>query len=502
MTFEKLNLSPTTLNALAAMGFEDPTPVQGQSIPLLLAGRDLVAQARTGTGKTAAFGIPIIEHHLKTRTNGVQALVLVPTRELAIQVTDELTLLAKGANLRILAVYGGVGFSGQADKLRRLESMVVVATPGRLLDHLKQRTINLERVQVLVLDEADRMLDMGFLPDVERILQSLPRKRQTSLFSATLPEPIRKLSSRFLQNPAGVRVEEGPQASPLATHYRIDVSKEQKGRALRALLEKERPERTIIFTRTKHLARRVAEHLSRGGWESVAFQGNMSQSQRERAMQSFRAGYVQVLVATDIVSRGIDIPEVSHVVNYDIPMEPDVYVHRAGRTGRMGRTGKAFTFVQPDQQRDLRDVEHAAGLRLEMYPLGELPEEGPQPRGPSPGAPATPFRAGERDTPHRAPFRSEPGRPGSFRPGPGGNEHRTFRGGGQRPNPGHTSQRGPSAAPARRFGSDSRREQRGPHSGRPPGGRPPENRPSFGQGHQQAGRPQGRRGRSKPRGWE
>jgi ATP-dependent RNA helicase DeaD len=404
-TFASLNLSPVTLNALAAMGFESPTPVQQQSIPLLLQGRDLVAQARTGTGKTAAFGIPLVER-LARSDPGVQGLVLVPTRELALQVTEELGLLSKGTALRVVPVYGGVGFGKQTEELRKPGSIVVVATPGRLLDHLQQRTIHLGHVRALVLDEADRMLDMGFLPDVERILRALPSQRQTAMFSATVPEPIRKLSQRFLRDPAGVRVEQGPAAQPLAEQFRVDVSQAEKGRALHALLEQEQPSSAIVFTRTKHLARRLARNLEKAGWDAVALQGNMSQAQRERALQAFRDGAASVLVATDIASRGLDIPDVSHVVNYDLPNEPDAYVHRVGRTARMGKQGRAFTFVQPDQQRDLRDVERAAGLQLERYDLGPLPQ------GHDMAAkPAQPERAHAHPAPRRhEPRRHEPRR--------------------------------------------------------------------------------------------
>jgi superfamily II DNA/RNA helicase len=381
MSFQTLNLSPTTLRAIADMGYARPTPVQELAIPLLLEGKDLVAQARTGTGKTAAFGIPLVEHAQRRGDHGVVALVLVPTRELALQVSEELAELARGSPLRVAAVYGGVGFQPQVQTLRQHAPLVLVATPGRLLDHLQQRTARLDGVRVLVLDEADRMLDMGFLPDVERILRMLPAQRQTALFSATVPEPIRRLSARFLRAPANVRVEQGPATVPLTEQFLVQVAMPEKGRALQALLAKERPERAIVFTRTKHLARRLAVQLGRAGWQAVALQGNMSQGQRERALGSFRTGQASVLVATDIASRGLDIPEVSHVVNYDLPNEPDAYVHRVGRTARMGRAGRAFTFVQPDQQRDLRDVERAAGVRLQGYELGELPPAPlPEPR--------------------------------------------------------------------------------------------------------------------------
>jgi len=379
-TFEHLRLSPSTLNALAAMGFETPTPVQAQAIPVLMEDRDLIAQARTGTGKTAAFGIPLVERALAETPRGVHSLVLVPTRELALQVADELTHIAKGMPLRVVAVYGGAGFGPQSNALRGDKAIAVVATPGRLLDHVQQGTINLAGVRLLVLDEADRMLDMGFLPDVERILAALPKVRQTALFSATVPEPIRKLVHRFMDAPENVRVEtDGPTATPLAEQFRIDVEQHDKARALIGLLTKEQPTSAIVFTRTKHLARRLARQLDAAGHRAVALQGNMSQSQRERALGDFRNGRAKLLVATDIASRGLDIPDVSHVVNYDLPAEPDAYIHRIGRTARMGRTGRAFTFVQRNQGRDLRDVERTAGITLQAFDLGELPPAPPRP---------------------------------------------------------------------------------------------------------------------------
>ncbi|HEV8359611.1 MAG TPA: DEAD/DEAH box helicase [Candidatus Thermoplasmatota archaeon] len=389
--FDQLPLSPSTLNAVAALGYETPTPVQAQAIAPMLQGQDLIAQARTGTGKTAAFGIPLVEAHLKARqARGVVALVLVPTRELAIQVAESITDLSKGSGLRVVTVYGGVGFNPQVEALRQPGAIALVATPGRLLDHLQQRTVRLDGVRTLILDEADRMLDMGFLPDVERVLRALPRERQTALFSATVPEPIKQLAKRFMRpDAAHVRVEAGPAATPLAEQFRIDVQKADKPRALAALLDREGPERAIVFTRTKHLARRLAQQLAKQGWEAVALQGNMSQSQRERAMGAFREGRAKVLVATDIASRGIDVVEISHVVNYDIPHEPDAYVHRIGRTARMGRTGRAFTFVQPDQAGELRDVERAAGARLQPFDVGPLPDHVPD----GPAKPPQPFHA-------------------------------------------------------------------------------------------------------------
>jgi superfamily II DNA/RNA helicase len=404
-SFEQLRLSPSTLNALAAMGFETPTPVQGQSIPVLMEDRDLIAQARTGTGKTAAFGIPLVERRLAENWRGVGALVLVPTRELALQVTEELAKIAQGAHLRVVAVYGGVGFGPQANALRGNHPMAVVATPGRLLDHLQQGTVNLDGVRMLVLDEADRMLDMGFLPDVERVLAAVSKDRQTALFSATLPEPIRRLVHKFMHAPQNVKVEtDGPTVAPLAEQFRIDIPQHDKARALLALLTKEKPTSTIVFTRTKHLARRLARTLDGAGHRAVALQGNMSQSQRERALGAFRNGQATVLVATDIASRGLDIPDVSHIVNFDLPAEPEAYVHRVGRTARMGRTGRAFTFVQPNQARDLRDVERTAGLQLGAYELGELP---PAPPRLAPDAEDRAHMGGRHQGGHRGPPRHQ-----------------------------------------------------------------------------------------------
>ena len=376
--FAELNLSPSTLNAVRHMGFETPTLIQAKSIPELIAGRDLIAQARTGTGKTAAFGIPLVERLGGIHARGVHGLVLVPTRELCLQVGEQLTKLAHGAKLRVVEIYGGVGYGEQTHKLRSNDPVIVVATPGRLVDHIERGNIRLDVVRMLVLDEADRMLDMGFFPDVERIIKLVAKERITALFSATVPEPIRRLSQKFLRNPVTVAVEAGPTVTADAAQYRIDLQRSQKTQGLLALLRKETPESAIVFTRTKHLARRLARQLDAQGFPSVALQGNMSQPQRERAMESFREAKVKILVATDIASRGLDVAHVSHVVNYDVPMEPEAYVHRVGRTARMGRTGRAFTFVQGDQMRDLAAIERTAGVKLEKYDVGVLPPPVPE----------------------------------------------------------------------------------------------------------------------------
>lgn len=428
--FGQLNLRPTTLKAVEALGFQAATDIQTKAIPELIAGRDLIAQARTGTGKTAAFGIPLVERLGEKTMRGVHGLVLVPTRELCLQVTEQLVKLARGTRLRFVPIYGGVGFGRQTEDLRSHDPIVVVATPGRLLDHLQRGSFKLDDARMLILDEADRMLDMGFWPDVQRIMQLLPRERQTAMFSATVPDPIRQMSQRFLRNPVTVRVEEGPQATPNAEQFRIDLQRSQKTQGLLALFKKEDPESAIVFTRTKHLARRLAQQLDRSGFRAVALQGNMSQPQRERAMESFREAEVRILVATDIASRGLDVPHVSHVVNYDVPMEPEAYVHRIGRTARMGRTGRAFTFVQGDQLRDLAAIERTAGIKLERFDVGELPPPPPEvPRGNEREDPRGPRNYGDRSqgrarTGHGGGNRYQGGRQGGGRP-QGGN--RRFR---------------------------------------------------------------------------
>ncbi len=377
-TFSELKLSQGTLEAIAAMGYETPSPIQALSIPHFLAGRDLLAQARTGTGKTTAFGIPLIEAtRVMPPASGASALVLVPTRELAIQVAEELGEIAKGSRVRVVAIYGGVGMGRQVEELRKPGTMVLVATPGRLLDHLRGGSARIEKTKLLVLDEADRMLDMGFLPDVERILKAVSPVRQTALFSATVPDPIRRLSQKFLRDPVPIRVETGEVSVPKAEQFKVYVEKANKSRALLALLKKETPDQVMVFTRTKHLAKRLAPALDRAGVPAVALQGNMSQSQRERAMQAFRDGTAKILVATDIAGRGIDVPETSHVVNFDLPDEPEAYVHRIGRTARMGRAGRAFTFVQSDEHHDLRTIERLTGVPMQPYDVGELPADLP-----------------------------------------------------------------------------------------------------------------------------
>lgn len=377
MRFTEMDLQDGTLDAIVAMGYEEPTPIQAQAIAPLLAGRDVVGQARTGTGKTAAFGIPMVDR-LRDERQGVPALVLVPTRELAIQVAEVLTELTKGSDLDVVPIYGGAGFGAQNDGLGRRGAKIVVATPGRLLDHTERGTLDLSQTRYWVLDEADRMLDMGFVRDMRRVSKMLPRERQTALFSATIPDAVRKIVDEFTKDPVRIRVEEGETTVPDAQQFMSKVEKNDKQKVLLHLLHTERPERAIVFTRTKHLAKRLAKKLDGEGWSSVALQGNMTQGQRERAMAAYRDGKARILVATDVAARGLDVPGITHVVNFDLP-DPEQYVHRVGRTARNGASGKAFTFVQSDEHSDLKVIERSAGRQLERLPL-HAPEQSP--RGP------------------------------------------------------------------------------------------------------------------------
>jgi len=393
MRFNDMPLSDGTKDAVAAMGYEETTPIQEKSIPHLLAGRDVIARARTGTGKTAAFGIPLVEALRDTRDTGVLGLVLLPTRELALQVQEVLSDLARGTRIQVVPVYGGTGFGAQIEALRRRAPTVLVACPGRLLDLVGRGDADLSHVQVLVLDEADRMLDMGFVHDMRRVLKLVPRQRQTSLFSATIDARVRSLSGEFLHDPVSLEAEEGPTATTLTEQWHLRVEKSDKTHALLTLLHAERPAKAVVFTRTKHLAKRLAQRLSKEGWASVALQGNMTQGQRERSMAAFREGGSRLLVATDVAARGLDVPDITHVFNFDLSHEPEAYVHRIGRTGRNGRTGRSFTFIQSDEVHDLKVLEKLAGTRI---PPMDLPPMNVAP-GPDPvHEPTSPRAAGPR----------------------------------------------------------------------------------------------------------
>jgi ATP-dependent RNA helicase RhlE len=363
VSFAQLNLSPGLLQTAKRMGYTRPTPIQHEAIPLLLAGRDLLASAATGSGKTAAFLFPIL-HRLKDRPRGsTRALVLTPTRELAAQILDHFRALSAGTGLRAAAVYGGVAQAPQM-KAFRTGTDVIIATPGRLLDHFQHSYAKLAGLEFLVLDEADRMLDMGFLPDVRRILNHLRGKRQTLLFSATLPAPIVALAQLMLHNPAAIHIEPKPAPAHGITHHAYAVPPELKTRLLVEILRQEAPARVLAFTRTRHRANRLADFLEKHSVSCGRIHGNRSQAQRTEALAGFRKGRFQVLVATDIAARGLDVVALDLVVNFDIPGAADDYIHRVGRTARAEATGNAYTLVAPEDEIGLRAIERGIGRRI------------------------------------------------------------------------------------------------------------------------------------------
>ena len=363
MPFSNLQLHPNLLKGLKELGFVRPTPIQANAIPPALEGRDVLASAATGSGKTAAFLLPIV-HQLIARPRGTtRALVITPTRELAAQILEDLNDLAVHTPITAAAVYGGVAMGPQEHAFRSGVD-VLIATPGRLLDHFRAPYAKLSGLEHLVLDEADRMLDMGFLPDIRRVLRHVPARRQTLFFSATMPAPIATLAREMLRTPATVNL--GRQAGPAVgiTQAVYPVAQELKSALLLTLLERGEIQDALVFTRTKHRANRLAEHLVRAGIKAERIHGNRSQSQRTAALAGFKAGTYRVLVATDIAARGIDVEELGHVVNFDVPTVPDDYIHRVGRTARAEATGDAFTFVAPQEQGELAQIERAIGKRL------------------------------------------------------------------------------------------------------------------------------------------
>ncbi|MFH0915087.1 MAG: DEAD/DEAH box helicase [bacterium] len=369
MSFSDLGLQPGLLKAVQTLGYTEPTPIQEQAIPLALAGRDLLGCAQTGTGKTAAFILPALQLMGRRRTIGT--LVVTPTRELAGQIEDVARDCAKHTGQHVAAVYGGVGYEPQMKKLRRGVELLV-ATPGRLLDLHQRGDVDLSHVEILVLDEADRMLDMGFWPDVKRIIRLLPPKRQNMLFSATLNRDVMRVAGPMLQDPA--RVEVAPSATPVeaVTQTIYPVAEMQKTDLLVRLLEKEQLDRVLVFTRTKHRADRLCRHLERSRINGAAIHSNRTQAQRQRALDGFKNGTYRVLVATDIVARGIDVDRISHVINYDLPSEAQDYVHRIGRTARAGASGTAISFLAAEQAGELRDIELLIGSTLPCRDLDDF----------------------------------------------------------------------------------------------------------------------------------
>jgi ATP-dependent RNA helicase DeaD len=373
-SFAELDLQPVFKRVLADMGIIAPTPIQAQAIPALLDGHDVIGQARTGSGKTLAFALPLVGR-CDPRVRSVQGLVLVPTRELAIQVGNVVRRLAVARQLRVLLLYGGRGLGGEKQALQH-GAHIVIGTPGRTLDHLRQETLSLRHLRWLVLDEADEMLDRGFAPDVERILALTPSERQTALFSATLPEWVAGTARRHVRNPVNVRVDPEMTAAPEIEQQVYDVAPAAKLSVLRALLDGRDDTPTIVFGRTKHGVKKLARQLVEMGYPVAALQGNLSQNARERVMTDFRSGALPILLATNVAARGLDVVTVGLVINYELPESAELFTHRVGRTGRMGRPGQAITLLTSEDGAKWRQIEKALGRRLARQPwAGSTPVE-------------------------------------------------------------------------------------------------------------------------------
>ena len=360
MAFKKFGLVPESLRAIEEKGYTEPTAIQSQAIPLILAGGDLLAGSQTGTGKTAGFALPLLQN-LITRavagsSNVTRALILTPTRELAIQVEESVRELGKYVGLKSIAIFGGVSVNMQADKMRRGVS-IIVATPGRLLDLISQKVVDLSRIEIFVLDEADRMLDMGFIHDIRRVLKLLPKKRQNLLFSATFSDEIKKLANDLLNFPKMIEAARGNSTVDAISQVIHPVDSKRKAELLSLLIRKNDWKQVLVFMRTKHSANRLAEKLGKDGIPAMAIHGNKSQGARVKALEEFKNGAIRVLVATDIAARGLDIDQLPHVVNFDLPHVPEDYVHRIGRTGRAGRSGEAISLVCIDEHKLLTDIE-------------------------------------------------------------------------------------------------------------------------------------------------
>ncbi|MEE4301290.1 MAG: DEAD/DEAH box helicase [Pseudomonadales bacterium] len=443
--FQDLGLMAELVRAVADEGYATPTPVQARAIPTVLEGRDLMAAAQTGTGKTAGFTLPMLQRLMKTRPEGrrhVRALVVVPTRELCAQVAESVRTYGAHLPLRAVTIFGGVGMHPQIKALQR-GADIVIATPGRLLDLAGQKAVDLSRVEILVLDEADRMLDMGFIHDIKRVLALLPKQRQNLLFSATFAPEIRALAQSMLQNPAQIDVAPRNSAAETVRQLVYPVEASRKSAALAHLVREGNWYQCLVFTRTKHGANRLAQKLDKAGLEAEAIHGNKSQNARTRALEGFKSGRVRVLVATDIAARGIDIDGLPHVVNFDLPHVPEDYVHRIGRTGRAGAEGEAVSLVSPEERKQLRAIEKLIARDLPRAELqgfaADLPADGPGDRahqGPRAGGRGQ--GGGQRGR----------GQGGGQRRGQGGGQ-----GGGNRGQGGQRRGRGSEAAQARDGGS-------------------------------------------------
>jgi ATP-dependent RNA helicase RhlE len=363
LNFEAFNFHPSVAAGVAAAGYRTPTPIQARAIPQVVKGRDVMGLAQTGTGKTAAFVLPILNRLVKGKLGCVRALIIAPTRELAEQIHQAIETLGRKTRIRSVAVYGGVGINLQIQKLKRAD--IVVACPGRLLDHIGRHSIDLSQLAILVIDEADQMLDMGFIPDVRRILHHLPTKRQTLVFSATMPPEIRRLTGDILRDPDTVQVGITAPADTVS-HALYPVNQNLKTALLLNLLGNTKTKSVLVFTRTKHRAKNLGKKLVDAGYRSASLQGNLSQTRRQAALDGFRDGKFQILVATDIAARGIDVTKISHVINYDIPSTAEAYIHRIGRTGRATHSGEAFTLVTGEDKTMVKAINRIIGSKVEQ----------------------------------------------------------------------------------------------------------------------------------------
>ncbi len=361
--FSELGISKSTLKSIEKMGFEEATPIQSETIPMALQGGDVIGQAQTGTGKTAAFGIPMIEK-INPKLEETQGLVIAPTRELALQVSEELYKLGSDRRVRVLSVFGGQDISRQIRSLKRAPH-IIVGTPGRLLDHINRRTMKLHTVNTVILDEADEMLNMGFIEDIESILAQVPAEHQTLLFSATMPDPIRRIANRFMNDPQMVKVKAKEMTVPLIKQFYVRVPEREKFDAFTRLLDIHVPELAIVFGRTKRRVDELIEALAVRGYNADGIHGDLTQSKRLQVLKKFKEGNVEILVATDVAARGLDISGVTHVYNFDIPQDPESYVHRIGRTGRAGKEGMAITFVSPREMAYLEIVEKTTNRKMD-----------------------------------------------------------------------------------------------------------------------------------------
>ncbi|MFC1532698.1 DEAD/DEAH box helicase, partial [Thermodesulfobacteriota bacterium] len=376
MNFETFDFHPSVAAGVAAAGYETPTPIQARAIPQVVNGGDIMGLAQTGTGKTAAFVLPILNRLVGKKFGCVRALIIAPTRELAEQIHQAIETLGRKTRIKSVTIYGGVGIHPQIQKLKHAD--IVVACPGRLLDHIGRHSINLSKLEVLVLDEGDRMFDMGFIPDVRRILEHLPMKRQTLLFSATMPPEIRRLAGDILRDPATIQVGITAPADTVS-HALYPVAQHLKTALLLKLLGNTDTRSVLVFTRTKHRAKTLEKKLVAAGYRSASLQGNLSQTRRQAALDGFRNGTYQILVATDIAARGIDVTQISHVINYDIPSTPEAYIHRIGRTGRATHSGEAFTLVTEEDKNTVRAINRMVGSKIEQRTLSSFDYGSPAP---------------------------------------------------------------------------------------------------------------------------